>query len=110
MGPPLEVFPTWEVYEFFPYGHKPLVESEQGRIQSPGMGEDRLLTLAEASEVTGYTQRQLRRLAHDKVLPAELYGKTYLVWESALDRFRETYQPDRGRPRGSKNKRPPTPT
>lgn len=84
-----------------------LVEFKRGRIQSPGMGEDRLLTLAEVSEVTGYTQRRLRQLAAKKTLPAELYGKTYLVRESVLDRFRETYQPDRGRPRGSKNRLPP---
>lgn len=73
------------------------------------MGEDRLLTLAEASEITGYTQRRLRQLAEKKVLPADLYGKTYLVKQSALDRFRETYHPGRGRPRGSRKQPPATP-
>jgi excisionase family DNA binding protein len=68
------------------------------------MGEDRLLTLAEASEITGYTQRRLRQLAHNKTLPADLYGKTWLVKETVLNRFMETHQPARGRPKGSKNK------
>ena len=71
------------------------------------MGEDRLLTLAEAAGITGYTQRRLRQLAHDKKLPADLYGKTWLVRESVLDRFVSEHRPRLGRPRGSKNK--PTP-
>jgi hypothetical protein len=70
------------------------------------MGEERLFTLAEASEITGYTQRRLRQLAARGVLTADLYGKTYLVKESVLDRFRETHHPKVGRPRGSR-KSPP---
>lgn len=71
------------------------------------MEDDPLRTLAEASEITGYTQRRLRQLAQNGVLPADLYGKTYLVKQSALDRFQETHRPTRGRPRGSRN--PTTP-
>ncbi len=77
----------------------------RGRIQSPDMGEERLFTLAEVAEDTGYTQRQLRRLAAKGVLPADKYGKTYLVKQSALDRFTREYQPSTGRPRGSKTRR-----
>jgi excisionase family DNA binding protein len=70
------------------------------------MGEDRLLTLAEAATITGYTQRRLRQLAAKHVLPADKFGKTYIVRESALNRFIETHQPAIGRPRGSRNKPP----
>lgn len=73
------------------------------------MKEDRLITLAEASGITGYTQRRLRQLAEKKVLPADKYGKTWLVKESVLDQFRETHHPTTGRPRGSTKPTPPHP-
>ena len=68
------------------------------------MGEDRLFTLAEAATITGYTQRRLRQLVRKKILPADLYGKTYVVRESTLDQFVSEHRPTTGRPRGSKNK------
>lgn len=71
--------------------------------------EDRLLTLADVSGQTGYTQRRLRQLAEKGVLKAELLGKTYVVRESALTRFLSEHRPKTGRPRGSKNRPQPDP-
>lgn len=68
------------------------------------MGEERLFTLTEVADKTGYTPRRLRQLVRDNVLPADLYGKTWLVKESALNTFVAEHHPDRGRPRGSKNR------
>ena len=73
------------------------------------MGEDRLLTLAELAAHGDFTQRRLRQLAADGVLPADKYGKTYLVKQSAWDQFKTTYHPTTGRPRGSRNRPKPVP-
>jgi len=68
--------------------------------------EDELLTITKAAEESGFTPRRLRQLAHDRVLPAKLYGKTWLVSRPALLRFLSEHQPKTGRPRGSRNRRP----
>lgn len=72
------------------------------------MGEDELLTLTKAAEETGFTSRRLRQLAEEKVLPARKYGHTWLVHRSVLARFLAEHQPTTGRPRGSRNRKPPT--
>jgi excisionase family DNA binding protein len=71
------------------------------------MGEDELLTLSKVAEETGFTPRRLRQLAEKKLLPAELYGRTYLVKRTDLTRFLAEHKPTTGRPRGSRNRPAP---
>jgi hypothetical protein len=73
------------------------------------MGDEELLTIAKVAEETGYTARRLRQFAERGDLPAKLYGRTYLVERGDLRRFLAGHHPTTGRPRGSRNRKQPTP-
>lgn len=68
------------------------------------MAEDELLTFAKVAEETGYSSARLRQLAARGELPAKLYGKTWLIQRTDLEKFLAEHHPRTGRPRGSKNR------
>lgn len=68
--------------------------------------DDELLTLTEAAAETGYTTGRLRQMARDHGLPAKKYGNTWLITRGELEQYLSAHHPERGRPRGSRNRRP----
>lgn len=69
--------------------------------------EDKLLSLNEAAEQSGYEVSALRRLAILKRLPAKKVGRQWVITQSQLNKFMssENYRPKQvGRPRKNPEK------
>lgn len=65
-----------------------------------------MLTLVQAAAETGYTTGRLRQMARLEGLPAQKYGNTWVIQRGELVRYLAGHKPNRGRPRGSRNRRP----
>jgi len=56
------------------------------------VGNDAVLTLKEAAKLLGLSPETLRLQVRNKKLSAVLAGKTYLVLESEVERYRREHQ------------------
>jgi hypothetical protein len=68
-----------------------------------------VVMLSIAAKEAGYSTERLRQFIRDGMLAGEQQGRFWLVKMSDVRRLMQTYQPTTGRPRGSRNRKQPTP-